>query len=356
MKKYPEGILSIRFMNNGISDYSHYYEPIHGDYQTWVRINLSRPSAVISSVRNSTGNVFMLNDDLGLGKRISKFEIDPEFTGGIKVVHVDEYRAGHTFGCCVEWLLSASINPPLGFIPLFIHQELRYKDVMAAIQRCRDAGKEIPKEWIEEERELAKWIVDSNKAKFPEGILAFIRGADECVFDERSDLTYQQWVQGCLDAKYEIISVKNKNRETFRVGDTVLAPMQHIKDYNIKIVGFYIYEKYILIKDVNKTGDRNIDTVEHLKETFKTADGYDIGQEDECFVLDIKHWFISRQSSLKSVANPSNYLIFKDNANAQKYVELQTPRYSIQQLLDKDINPNGQVIDRRFLVIDKSKL
>jgi hypothetical protein len=46
-------------------------------------------------------------------------------------------------------------KPPLGVMPKKICQEKRYNDLKEAIRRYKDAGLEVPKEWIEESEHLA---------------------------------------------------------------------------------------------------------------------------------------------------------------------------------------------------------
>jgi len=45
-------------------------------------------------------------------------------------------------------------KPPLGLMPRYIHNEKRLEDIKNAISRYSDAGREIPREWIEEENKL----------------------------------------------------------------------------------------------------------------------------------------------------------------------------------------------------------
>jgi hypothetical protein len=41
-------------------------------------------------------------------------------------------------------------KPPLGIMPRKIHQEIRRNDLIAAIERYRQVGKNIPPEWYDE--------------------------------------------------------------------------------------------------------------------------------------------------------------------------------------------------------------
>lgn len=49
-----------------------------------------------------------------------------------------------------------SERPPLGLVPEFVHKECRAEEILLAMVRYSDADKVIPKEWIEELRDLMK--------------------------------------------------------------------------------------------------------------------------------------------------------------------------------------------------------
>ena len=40
--------------------------------------------------------------------------------------------------------------PPLGIVPRYIHDELRAREIIAAVLRYLDAVKPVPREWLEE--------------------------------------------------------------------------------------------------------------------------------------------------------------------------------------------------------------
>jgi hypothetical protein len=46
-------------------------------------------------------------------------------------------------------------KPPLGLIPAFIRKQQRQQEIMSAVVRYREAGKEVPREWLEEFAELS---------------------------------------------------------------------------------------------------------------------------------------------------------------------------------------------------------
>lgn len=48
-----------------------------------------------------------------------------------------------------------AVKPPLGLIPKHIHDTMRKKEILEAMQRYTDAGKAIPVEWLDELRSLA---------------------------------------------------------------------------------------------------------------------------------------------------------------------------------------------------------
>lgn len=59
------------------------------------------------------------------------------------------------------WILSWDENealpkPPLGLMPKYLHDEKRLEDIRNAMGRFTDAGKVVPQEWIEEEKELIR--------------------------------------------------------------------------------------------------------------------------------------------------------------------------------------------------------
>lgn len=49
-------------------------------------------------------------------------------------------------------------QPPIGIIPLFIHNEKRLKALNEAISRYKDAECKIPDEWLTEKSELEEYI------------------------------------------------------------------------------------------------------------------------------------------------------------------------------------------------------
>ena len=49
-------------------------------------------------------------------------------------------------------------RPPLGLKPRFVADEQRMEEITEAIQRYKDAGYQIPSEWIAEYKEIAKRI------------------------------------------------------------------------------------------------------------------------------------------------------------------------------------------------------
>lgn len=52
-------------------------------------------------------------------------------------------------------------RPPLGLVPLKMHNEQRYDDIKAAMHRCVDAGKVIPQEWYTELQSLEAFLKNS---------------------------------------------------------------------------------------------------------------------------------------------------------------------------------------------------
>ena len=49
-------------------------------------------------------------------------------------------------------------KPPIGLKPRHIHETDRQHDIIHAIIRWHDAGKQIPGEWVKE----LKWLLDSD--------------------------------------------------------------------------------------------------------------------------------------------------------------------------------------------------
>lgn len=45
-------------------------------------------------------------------------------------------------------------NPPLGLIPLYLHNYNRLNDIKVAIVRYKEVGKDVPQEWLFEENDL----------------------------------------------------------------------------------------------------------------------------------------------------------------------------------------------------------
>jgi hypothetical protein len=56
-------------------------------------------------------------------------------------------------------------KPPLGLMPIRIHQENRFDEVCAAITRYYNAGLKIPIEWIVEYNELIDIIIKYHSDK-----------------------------------------------------------------------------------------------------------------------------------------------------------------------------------------------
>jgi hypothetical protein len=48
--------------------------------------------------------------------------------------------------------------PPLGLRPRFIVTEHRVAEIDEAIERYKEASKEVPEVWLEERRELVTWL------------------------------------------------------------------------------------------------------------------------------------------------------------------------------------------------------
>jgi len=59
-----------------------------------------------------------------------------------------------------EWFKLNLTEPPIGVIPMWLHNEKRYNDLLGAINRYIDAGydNEFIKEWIAESQSLAAYL------------------------------------------------------------------------------------------------------------------------------------------------------------------------------------------------------
>jgi len=54
-------------------------------------------------------------------------------------------------------------RPPLGIMPLWLHNEIRLKELNKAISRYKKAKLELNKEWLEEALELKKYLKERKK-------------------------------------------------------------------------------------------------------------------------------------------------------------------------------------------------
>lgn len=79
-------------------------------------------------------------------------------------------------------------KPPLGLMPKYLHDEKRFEDIRNAMGRYADAGKVVPQEWIDEEKELMekiKFKEEETTKKYTEKELL---EAEEKAFDAGSTL------------------------------------------------------------------------------------------------------------------------------------------------------------------------
>ena len=53
-----------------------------------------------------------------------------------------------------EWFKLKVEKPPLGLIPLYLHNYNRLNDIKVAIVRYKEVGKDVPQEWLFEENDL----------------------------------------------------------------------------------------------------------------------------------------------------------------------------------------------------------
>lgn len=60
------------------------------------------------------------------------------------------------------------VKPPLGIIPEWLWKEDRYHELSGAINRYREAMKQIPQEWINEKYELEKFLLERLQKRTPE--------------------------------------------------------------------------------------------------------------------------------------------------------------------------------------------
>lgn len=72
-----------------------------------------------------------------------------EFPNDFKLVEWTTEH-GHFTNCPGGNTPSSYVKPPLGLQPQSIHDNLRVKDILAAMQRYVAANKPIPEAWIEE--------------------------------------------------------------------------------------------------------------------------------------------------------------------------------------------------------------
>lgn len=79
-----------------------------------------------------------------------------------------------------------SIKPPLGLMPLWLWEEHRLKEIGAAIERYKEAVKEIPQEWINEQYDLSKKIKPSTTPIEDKGNVLFTKEHWEVLQDALS--------------------------------------------------------------------------------------------------------------------------------------------------------------------------
>lgn len=127
--------------------------------------NIEKPNGIavirdypIYSVRRlSDGEVFSLGDEEDFVGKITAIRIDAKYSGGIGLAGDCRTRAIET---AIKLPLTEQPKqvkkPPLGLIPKHIWEEQRIWDIAEAIERYQKAGKEIPKEWLAEDKILRK--------------------------------------------------------------------------------------------------------------------------------------------------------------------------------------------------------
>lgn len=96
------------------------------------------------------------NDDK-LKELIGKYLVN-----GVLVANDARYLMGI---CDIEETIKMVNKPPLGVVPRDIWDRKRQDDLAAAMQRYLEAGKKIPKEWLDEYNEISDKQEKENRPK-----------------------------------------------------------------------------------------------------------------------------------------------------------------------------------------------
>lgn len=78
--------------------------------------------------------------------------IDKYLVNGVLIANDDRYLMGI---CDIEETIKTENKPPLGVTPRDRWDRKRQDDLAAAMQRYLEAGKKIPKEWLDEYNEIS---------------------------------------------------------------------------------------------------------------------------------------------------------------------------------------------------------
>ena len=105
----------------------------------------------------------------------------------------------------------------------------------------------------------------------------------------------------------------------------------------------------------------NLNTLRHIESLTVTEDGIDLFEGDTYWAVENENVFTGRAKKKEgkywNIIYDGNCLLFSTNEAAQKYIDLNKPRYSKQQILDiidrdGDEFTDGECIDNLFKLIN----
>jgi hypothetical protein len=111
-------------------------------------------------------------------------------------------------------------NPPEGIMPRFLFEEQRLWDLGLAIDRYKAAGKEVPRAWTIEHKDLCDRLYGSTFAEeIYSKVAAIIDGIDRTVDDDRGG--WWQTKDGAQVGKIKLIQLKDLIFEQFSSGENI---------------------------------------------------------------------------------------------------------------------------------------
>ncbi len=195
----------------------------------------------------------------------------------------------------------------------------------------------------------------SKEQVYPEGILSLTYGENsDFSFENTNNVSYQNWIDTHLfrgHQKAKIKSVRNSAGELLTVGDMV--EWSRGPERLFKINGFHINDNNGIVADVDINDVHDVVYINSLhpapkKETPKTEDGYDI-KPDGATYYKVNNVFqlceytrVNSESILENLMHEGK--VFYRKGNAEKYIDLNKPRFSKQQIINAIIDASDSFV------------